>query len=108
MNMRARGRRSTALAGSLGVALVLAGCGANETDGGGGGGSAGGSDQSIDCAPYEEFGDLEGETVSVYTSITDPEDQPHIDSYVPFEECTAVTVEYERSREFDAQLVVRL
>ena len=62
MNMRARGRRSTALAGGLGVALVLAGCGASETDGGGSGGSAEASDLTIDCAPYEEFGDLEGET----------------------------------------------
>ena len=31
MNLRARGRRSTALGGGLGVALVLAGCGASET-----------------------------------------------------------------------------
>src|SRR4051812_50182615 len=40
MIMRARGRRSTTLVGSLGVALLLAGCGANETGGGRGGGSA--------------------------------------------------------------------
>src|SRR3712207_2815121 len=109
MTMRARGRRSTALAGGLGVALVLAGCGASETSGGGGeGGTTDASELSIDCAPYEEFGDLEGETVSVYTSIVDPEDQPHIDSYVPFEECTGVDVQYEGSREFEAQLVVRV
>ena len=93
MNMRARGRRSTALAGGLGVALVLAGCGASQTDSGGGG-TAEGSDLTIDCAPYEEFGDLEGETVDIYTSIVDPEDQPHIDSYVPFEECTGIDVNY--------------
>jgi alpha-glucoside transport system substrate-binding protein len=107
MTMRARGRRSAVVAGGLGVALVLAGCGADETSGGGGGGSTEASEYEIDCAPYEEFGDLEGETVSVYTSIVDPEDQPHIDSYVPFEECTGVEVQYEGSREFEAQLVVR-
>jgi alpha-glucoside transport system substrate-binding protein len=107
MTMRGRGRRTTALASGVGVALLLAGCGASET-GGGGGGSAAGSDLKIDCAPYEEFGDLEGETVSVYTSIVDPEDQPQIDSYKPFEECTGVTVNYEGSREFEAQLVVRV
>ena len=71
-------------------------------------GDAEGSDLTIDCAPYEEFGDLKGETVSVYTSIVDPEDQPHIDSYKPFEECTGVEVKYEGSREFEAQLVVRV
>src|SRR5215218_6274360 len=107
MNMRARGRRSTALAGGLGVALVLAGCGASETSGGGGG-STEASDLKIDCAPYEGFGDLEGEEVSVYTSIIDPEDQPQIDSYKPFEKCTGVKVNYEGSREFEAQLVVRV
>ncbi len=107
MTMRARGRRSTALAGGLGVALVLAGCGASQTSGGGEG-TANASDLEIDCAPYEEFGDLEGQTVSVYTSIVDPEDQPQIDSYVPFEECTGVEVQYEGSREFEAQLVVRV
>jgi hypothetical protein len=53
MNMRARGRRSTALAGGLGVVLLLAGCGASETSGGGGGGTTEASDLSIDCAPYE-------------------------------------------------------
>ena len=78
MIMRARGRRSTALAGGLGVALLLAGCGASETNGGGEGDTAA-SDLTIDCAPYKEFGDLKGETVSIYTSIVDPEDQPHID-----------------------------
>jgi alpha-glucoside transport system substrate-binding protein len=108
MTMRARGRRSTALAGGLGVVLVLAGCGAGATSGGGGAGATNASDLELDCAPYEEFGDLEGETVSVYTSIVDPEDQPHIDSYVPFEECTGVEVQYEGSREFEAQLVVRV
>jgi alpha-glucoside transport system substrate-binding protein len=108
MIMRARGRRSSALAGGLGVALLLAGCGASETSGGGGGGGTEASDLTIDCAPYEEFGDLKGETVSIYTSIVDPEDQPHIDSYVPFEECTGIDVKYEGSREFEAQLVVRV
>ncbi|MDP5184241.1 ABC transporter substrate-binding protein [Blastococcus sp. BMG 814] len=106
MTKRARGRGAAALAGGLGLTLLLTGCGADEVDGGGGGGAAA-ADTEIDCAPYEEFGDLEGETVSVYTSIVDPEDQPHIDSYVPFEECTGVDVEYEGSREFEAQLVVR-
>ncbi|MCW2741176.1 MAG: extracellular solute-binding protein family 1 [Blastococcus sp.] len=105
MIMRARGRGQLALAGSLGVALLLTGCGANETSGGG---NAQGSDEALDCAPYEEFGDLKGETVSVYTSIVDPEDQPQIDSYKPFEKCTGVKVNYEGSREFEAQLVVRV
>jgi alpha-glucoside transport system substrate-binding protein len=90
------------------MALVLAGCGGGDDEGNGNGGGGDAAASEIDCAPYEEFGDLDGETVSVYTSITDPEDQPHIDSYVPFEECTGVDVQYEGSREFEAQLVVRV
>jgi len=98
-------RRSAALAGGLGVALALTACGGGSGDGDGGDAAAA---ADIDCSAYEEFGDLEGKTVSVYTSIVSPEDTPHIESYKPFEECTGVTVNYEGSREFEAQLVVRL
>ena len=63
---------------------------------------------SIDCAPYEAFGDLKGKTVTVYTSITAPEDEPHIASYKPFEDCTGVEIKYEGSKEFEAQLPVRV
>lgn len=59
------------------------------------------------AALVEPFGDISGTTVSVYTSIVQPEDQPHIDSWVEFEECTGVDVTYEGSKEFEAQIVVR-
>ncbi len=106
-------RRSMALAaGGAGLALVLAACGGGG-DGGGGGGGGGGDEggataEDIDCAAYEEFGDLEGTSVSVYTSIVEPEAEQQQASYQAFEECTGVTVEYEGSREFEAQLLVRL
>lgn len=54
-----------------------------------------------------QFPDITGKSVSVYTSIVAPEDQPHIDSYKPFEECTGVKVNYEGSKEFETQLKVR-
>ncbi|HEY0218040.1 MAG TPA: carbohydrate ABC transporter substrate-binding protein, partial [Cellulomonas sp.] len=98
------------VAGGIGLALVLTACSSNDE---GGGESTGGDDgdstaSSIDCAPYEEFGDLEGTSVSIYTSIVEPEQQTQEDSYDPFEECTGVTIEYEGSREFEAQLLVRI
>ena len=62
----------------------------------------------LDCSAFEAYGDLEGKTIDVYTSIVSPEDEPHIDSYVPFEECTGATINYEGSREFEAQLPVKL
>ncbi|GAA4872984.1 ABC transporter substrate-binding protein [Serinicoccus chungangensis] len=97
------------MAASLGLAgVTLAACG-------GSGGSGGGEDvdealASVDvsCEPYEQYGDLEGTTVGIYTSIVSPEDQAFIESFTPFEECTGVTVEYEGSRQFETQLPVRL
>ncbi|WP_166851296.1 ABC transporter substrate-binding protein [Isoptericola sp. BMS4] len=101
-------RRTLALAASgTGLALVLAACGGDGGDGGGDSGN-GGAASDIDCAAYDEFGDLEGTTVSVYTSIVEPEQTQQEDSYDAFEECTGVTVEYEGSREFEAQLLVRI
>ena len=99
-------RRIAALTGVLAVALTATACGSSD-DGGSGGSSASGT-SSIDCAPYKAFGDLKGKTVTVYTSITAPEDAPHQASYKPFEECTGVTIKYEGSKEFEAQLPVRV
>lgn len=70
--------------------------------------SAAGDDSPTDCAAYEVYGDLSGRNINVYTSIVSPEDQPHIDSFKAFEECTGAKVNYEGSREFEAQLPVKI
>jgi alpha-glucoside transport system substrate-binding protein len=44
----------------------------------------------------------------VFTSIVAPEDQPHIDSWEQYQECTGGTVTYEGTGEFEAQLLVRI
>jgi len=81
--------------------LSFAAC-SSGTDNGGGGGTT-------DCAAYEAYGDLTGKTVTVFTSIaSDSEAKPHTDSYIPFEECTGATIKYEGSRDFEAQLPVRI
>lgn len=104
------------VASGIALAMTLAACG-------GGGGDTpsmdpgasepgasepGDSEPAAGCEAFETYGDLTGKTVSVYTSIVTPEDQPHIDSYKPFEECTGATVTYEGSKEFEAQLLVKL
>ncbi|GAA4716319.1 ABC transporter substrate-binding protein [Isoptericola chiayiensis] len=108
----ARRRRLTTVAAGASLALVLAACGGNgDSDGGGGGDmddGGGGTAEDIDCAAYDEFGDLEGTSVSIYTSIVEPEQSQQELSYDAFEECTGVTVNYEGSREFEAQLLVRI
>ncbi|MBE1878010.1 ABC transporter substrate-binding protein [Myceligenerans pegani] len=101
-------RRGIALAaGVASTALVLGAC-ADTGDGSGGDGGEAAEDFAIDCAAYEEFGDLEGTTVSVYTTIVEPEAETQQASYEPFEECTGVEIEYEGSREMEAQLPVRV
>lgn len=105
MAHKSQRRAALALSGLVAVSLGLAACGSSD-DGDGDGADAAGS--TIDCAPYEAFGELDGKTVSVYTSITAPEDEPHMNSYKPFEDCTGVEVKYEGSKEFEAQLPVRV
>jgi alpha-glucoside transport system substrate-binding protein len=110
MRIRRRGA-SAAVAGGLGLALALTACsggGDSGDEGTDGGDTAAAGGYEIDCSVYDEFGDLEGTSVSVYTSIVEPEQTEQTDSYKPFEECTGVTVEYEGSREFEAQLLVRI
>lgn len=84
------------------LALSLAGCSSDDNSDGDS------PSASTDCAAYEQYGDLSGKEVSVYTSIVAPEADQQTASYKPFEECTGATIKYEGSREFEAQLPVRL
>jgi alpha-glucoside transport system substrate-binding protein len=97
-----RGRAASLASGVLALGLVLAGCSGSNVAGGGPAGPA------PECGAYAQYGDLNGKTITVYTSIVEPEDQPHIDSYKPFEQCTGAKVVYEGSKEFEAQLPVRV
>ncbi|MEJ3652169.1 ABC transporter substrate-binding protein [Actinomycetes bacterium KLBMP 9759] len=101
--LRRPSRTTTLMAAAIGTSLVLAGCG-----GTGGGGATAPSAQGPECAAFTQYGDLNGKTITVYTSIVTPEDQPHIDSYKAFESCTGATVKYEGSKEFEAQLPVKV
>ncbi|NKY39175.1 ABC transporter substrate-binding protein [Cellulomonas septica] len=102
--LRKRRGYTAAAAAGAGLVLVLTACSGSDDDGGSGDGAS----STTDCTAYEDYGDLSGKTISVYTSIVDPESQQQIDSYAPFEECTGAKIEYEGSREFEAQLPVRL
>lgn len=103
-------RRGMAVAAVLvSAGLVLAGCGGSD-DKGGSGDASGKSpgEGKAECAQLTQFGDLTGKDVTVYTSIVAPEDQPHIDSWKVFEDCTGADVKYEGSKEFETQLQVRV
>lgn len=107
--MRSRNTRRGAAAAAvlLSAGLVLAGCGGDDEEGGSAGGTSPGEGKA-ECADLTEFGDLSGKEVSLYTSIVAPEDQPYKDSFKLFEDCTGASVAYEGSKEFEAQLVVRV
>jgi alpha-glucoside transport system substrate-binding protein len=104
-------RRGAALTAALvSAGLVLAGCGGDD-DGGSksAGGTWPGKDKS-ECSGLDQlsqFGDLTGKKVHVYTTIVAPEDQSQKDSYKLFTTCTGATVEYEGSKEMEAQILVR-
>ncbi|MET8153224.1 ABC transporter substrate-binding protein [Actinoplanes sp. NPDC049668] len=99
-------RFRSALAGTLGVGLVLglAACGGSDDSDDDSNAAA---QSSIDCNLFKEFGDLKGKTVTVFASIVTPEDKAYKDSYKPFEQCTGVTIKYEGDKSFETQILVR-
>ncbi|MEO5832132.1 MAG: ABC transporter substrate-binding protein [Nakamurella sp.] len=54
------------------------------------------------------YPDTQGKAVNLYTVITAPEDTPYIETFKSFTECTGATVNYEGSKEFEAQIGVRV
>ncbi len=61
-----------------------------------------------DCAAYGQYGKYNGATVTIYTSITSPEIEYHINAIKPFEQCTGITVKYQPSKEFEAALKTKV
>lgn len=96
--MRSHSHR-TALAGLalVGTAsLVLTACtGDTEAD-----------TSDVDCGPYEQYGTFEGEEVTIGGTILDAEADRLIGSWGDFEACTGIAIDYQGSREFEAQIAV--
>jgi alpha-glucoside transport system substrate-binding protein len=92
-------RRSTIGVATLAVAaLALSGCApaAEETAATG------------DCAAYADYLGNEGTEVEMYTTIVSPEADLFQESFAEFEECTGITINWNGSQEFEAQLPVRV
>lgn len=88
------------------LSLVLAACGGDDDDAPDTEGTSPGEGVA-GCEQLTQYGDLTGKSVHVYTTIVEPEDQAHKDSYALFTQCTGATVQYEGSREMEAQILVR-
>ena len=59
-----------------------------------------------DCADYEEYGTFDGAEVTVAGTILDLEADRLNESWADFETCTGISVEYQGSSEFEAQIAV--
>ena len=104
-------RRSMVGIATLSVAaLALAGCAAADDSGEtstSSGSSDSGSTSAAGCEAYADYLGAEGSTVEVYTSITSPELDLFVESSAEFEECTGIDIEWNGTKEFEAQLPVR-
>lgn len=83
------------------LTLALSSCSSGDE------GDGGGEEPAADCAAYEDYGTFDGEEVSVYSTITDSEQDLLEASWADFSECTGIEVAYEGSNEFETQLLVR-
>ena len=98
-------RKVVAFAGIAAMSLVTAACSSGSSDNTGGGtGKADTTDYSKWCDMKSQ---LQGKSVSIYTSIVTPEDASHKASYKAFEDCTGVKINYEGDKDFEKNLPQR-
>jgi alpha-glucoside transport system substrate-binding protein len=91
-----RRRTLGAVAGVAVAALALAGC------------APAGEEGAADCGAYEAYAGHEGTEVEIYTTIIDPEAGLFVESFAEFEECTGITINWNGTQEFEAQIAVRV
>lgn len=98
-------RISCLAAAASALALAAVACGAPEEEDEGRGAVP---DDATDCANYEQYGDLEGETVTILGSIRDVEADEMMKAWSYFESCTKATIEYEGTGEFESDMKIRV
>lgn len=102
-------RRSMLGVATLSVAaLALAGCAAD--DSGTSTSESGSTDaaSTADCDLYADYLGNEGQTVEIYTTIIEPESTLFQESFLDFEECTGITIEWNGDQSFEEQIAVRV
>jgi len=109
--MSARTRRVPIawLASAVAAVTVLAACSNTSNTPSGDGGNASSAPQLPgNCAKYQAYAGHSGTTVKVFASIISPESDSLQTSWKEFSDCTGITVSYEGSNDFEAQLQVRV
>jgi alpha-glucoside transport system substrate-binding protein len=61
-----------------------------------------------DCAPFSQYGHYNGATVTMYTSITDPEGHSLEVSWKDFERCTGIKIAYTADKEFETAVKTKV
>ncbi|HQA23341.1 MAG TPA: ABC transporter substrate-binding protein [Rhodoglobus sp.] len=93
-------RRSIVLAttSATAFALILTGCSA----------PSGSGDIPAGCEAYADYQGNSGTEVEIYTTVVSPEAELFQESFTEFEDCTGITINWNGSKEFEAQLPVRV
>ena len=92
------------------AALALAGCAADEeaADTAASSDSDATAEVAAGCEAYADYLGNEGESVEIYTTIIEPESTLFQESFLEFEECTGITIEWNGDQAFEEQLAVRV
>lgn len=103
-------RRTAAVVGGVAAALLLAACGSSSNSGDSSSAPAPSSSTPVvaGCEDYASYGSHPNTSVTVFTSILPPEQQKFETAWAQFEKCTGITVKYEGSDQFEAQLPTRI
>ncbi len=97
MRSRVNRRLLAGVAAAGAAALALTGCTGDIANEGKG---------NTDCAPYEEYGTFDGATVTIGGTIQDEEADRLVKSWADFSTCTGITIKYQGTKEFEAQIAV--
>lgn len=106
-----RSRFVAVTATAMAASLVLAGCAASDEDTTTAGSTTttdSGDSVAAGCEAYAAYAGNEGAEVEIYTTIIDPEASLFIESFVEFEDCTGITINWNGTQEFEAQIAVRV
>jgi alpha-glucoside transport system substrate-binding protein len=63
---------------------------------------------SGDCAAYGKYGKYNGATVTIYTSITNPELAYHVNAIKQFSNCTGIKVQYQGTKDFEGTIKTKV
>ena len=114
-------KRTYALVAVGVAATTIAACSSSKSSSGGGASGSASEAASLqpkskvvattmsgDCAPFGKYGSHPGTTVTMYSSITDPEGADLQTSWKQFEKCTGIKVAYTGDKEFETALKTKV